>query len=134
MIKTASSSGAGTSAATQKVMTLLEDPDAALLAILQNGEVTLVDAPPFVRMYWLPSYAAMHCAAAPRFFVGETANAVRELRSYVERKLSFRLPAGALSLHPGYLHLTKLLAKVTSQRATVPVKEVYLAHGETGTM
>ena len=51
MIKTASSSGAGTSAATQKVMTLLEDPDAALLAMLHNGEVTFADAPPFVRMY-----------------------------------------------------------------------------------
>ena len=50
MVKAVTSSAADTSAATQKVMTFLEDTDAALLAMLANGEVTLSDAPPFVRL------------------------------------------------------------------------------------
>ena len=124
LIKTASTSGAGTSDATPKVMSILQGPDADLLAMIQGGEVPFAGASPFVGMNGLPSFASMFSTAASKFFVSAPTKAAADLRDFVERKLTFETSAGTLRLHPGYLQLFKLIAKARSQKAEILVKEV----------
>ena len=79
LIKTASTSGAGTSDATQKVMAILQDPDADLLAMIQAGEVSFAGASPLVHLFGLPSFAFMFSTAASKFFVSELSKAATAL-------------------------------------------------------
>ena len=130
LIKTASTSGAGTSDATQKVMAILQDPDADLLAMIQAGEVSFAGASPLVRLYGLPSFAFMFSTAASKFFVSEPSKAGTALKDYVERQLTFKTSGGTLRLHPGYLRLKHLLTKAYAAKAEIPVKDVYMAISE----
>ena len=130
LIKTASTSGAGTSDATQKVMAILQDPDADLLAMIQAGEVSFAGASPLVRLYGLPSFAFMFSTAASKFFVSEPSKAGTALKDYVERQLTFKTSGGTLRLHPGYLRLKQLLTKAYAAKAEIPVKDVYMALSE----
>ncbi len=72
----------------------------------------------------------MFSTAALKFFVSEQSKAAMELKDFVERKLTFKTPAGTLRLHPGYLQLKKLIAKAHAVKAEIPVKEVYFALSE----
>ena len=130
LIKTATTSGAGTSDATQKVMAILQDPDADLLAMIQAGDVSFAGASPFVRLYGLPSFASMFSTAASKFFVSEPSRTATALKEFVERQLTFKTPGGTLRLHPGYLRLKQFLTKAYAAKAEIPVKDVYMAVSE----
>ncbi len=105
----------GTFDVTQKVMAIpwaiLQYPDADLLAMIQAGEMSFAGASPFVRLYGLPSFAAMFSAAASKYFVSEPSKAATNLRDFLERKLTFKSSAGTLFLHPGYLKFSKVFVK-----------------------
>jgi hypothetical protein len=90
LVKSATSSGVGTSLATQEVMRLLTDPDAAMKDKFANGEVTLDEASPFERLYHIFPYASWCARVAANFFIGEVPTCVVNLLAFVKGEMSFR--------------------------------------------
>ena len=65
------------------------------MAMIQAGEVSFAGTSPFVRLYGLPFFAAMFSAAASKFFVSEPFKVAKELKDFVERKLTFKSSSDA---------------------------------------
>ena len=83
--------------ATQEVMRLLTDPDAAMKDKFVHGEVTPDEASPFELLYHIfPCifpYASWCAQVAAKFFIGEVPACVVGLLAFIKGEMSFRAPS-----------------------------------------
>ena len=126
LTKSTTTSGKGTSLATNKAMEVIGDPDSAFEGLLRRGEVTLSELAPYERFFSLPPFAAWIARACSKYFISEMSTLAQAMLEYVRSSLTFLSPSGSLSIHAAHIALSKFLTQCDAAGAEFCNRELFL--------